>query len=156
MEDPYDLQRFVAAQAPVYDEVRAELRRGRKTSHWMWFIFPQIAGLGHSLMAQRYAIASLNEARAYLAHPLLGPRLRECAALVTAVEARPLRAILGAPDDLKFHSSMTLFARASDNDPVFAAALGKYFAATPDPETLKILPPLPKGEGGAHGGAMGG
>jgi uncharacterized protein (DUF1810 family) len=139
MDDPHDLQRFVTAQAPVYDQVLGELRRGRKASHWMWFIFPQIAGLGHSVMAQRYAIASIEEARAYLAHPLLGPRLRECAALVTAVEDRPLRAILGAPDDLKFHSSMTLFAIASDNEPEFADALAKYFAAAPDPATLKIL-----------------
>jgi uncharacterized protein (DUF1810 family) len=139
MDDPHDLQRFVTAQAPVYDQVREELRRGRKASHWMWFVFPQIAGLGHSAMAQRYAITSWGEARAYLAHPVLGPRLRECAALVTAVEGRTLNAILGAPDDLKFHSSMTLFALASDHDPVFVAALEKYFAGTPDPATVTKL-----------------
>ena len=139
--DPYDLQRFVAAQdaGGTYDRAAAELRAGRKTSHWMWFVFPQIAGLGHSLMARRYAIASLDEARAYLAHPLLGARLRECAALVAAVEARPLRAILGSPDDLKFHSSMTLFALAGGDQPVFAQALDKYFAGALDLATLGIL-----------------
>lgn len=139
MDDPHDLQRFVAAQAGVYDQVREELRRGRKASHWMWFVFPQIAGLGHSATARRYAIASLAEACAYLAHPVLGPRLRECAALVTAVEGKTLNAILGSPDDLKFHSSMTLFALASDNDPVFVAALDKYFAGALDPATTEKL-----------------
>ena len=136
MDDPHDLQRFVDAQAPIYDQVREELRRGRKASHWMWFVFPQIAGLGHSAMAQRYALASLAEARAYLDHPVLGPRLRECTALVTAVDGRTLNAILGSPDDLKFHSSMTLFALASGNEPVFAQALAKYFAGVRDPATL--------------------
>ena len=139
MDDPYGLQRFVAAQAPVYDQVREELRRGRKASHWMWFVFPQIAGLGHSAMAQRYAIASLDEARAYLDHPVLGPRLRECAALVTAVEGKSLNAILGSPDDLKFHSAMTLFALASDGERVFVEALEKYFAGKQDPATLAMI-----------------
>jgi uncharacterized protein (DUF1810 family) len=139
MDDPHDLARFVTAQAPVYDQVRDELRRGRKASHWMWFVFPQIAGLGHSAMAQRYAVASLDEARAYLDHPILGPRLREAAALVTAVDGKSLNAILGSPDDLKFHSSMTLFSVASGNELVFARALDKYFTGEPDPATLTLL-----------------
>jgi uncharacterized protein (DUF1810 family) len=148
VDDPHDLQRFVTAQAPVYDQVRAELRRGRKASHWMWFVFPQIAGLGQSLMARRYAIASLDEACAYLAHPLLGARLRECAALVAA-EARPLRATLGSPDDLEFHSSMTLFALACSDEPVFAQALDKYFAGAADPATLAALRLSPPAGGSA-------
>jgi uncharacterized protein (DUF1810 family) len=138
MEDPHDLQRFVTAQAPVYDQVREELREGRKTSHWMWFVFPQIAGLGHSAMARRYAVASLEEARAYLDHPVLGPRLRECAALVTAVDGRSLNEILGSPDDRKFHSSMTLFALASDGERVFVGPLEKYFSGKQDPATLAM------------------
>src|SRR5689334_19480102 len=105
MTDPFDFQRFVDAQAEVYSRVIMELRQGRKRSHWMWFIFPQLAGLGHSAMAQRFAIASAEEAAAYLAHPTLGPRLRECAALVNAIEGRAIREILGSPDDLKFCSS---------------------------------------------------
>jgi uncharacterized protein (DUF1810 family) len=140
MDDPHDLQRFVSAQAPVYDRIRGELRRGRKESHWMWFVFPQITGLGHSAMARRYAIASLDEARAYLDHPVLGPRLRECAALVTAQAGRSLQAVLGSPDDLKFHSSMTLFALASDDDPVFVRALETFFAGQKDPATLARTP----------------
>src|SRR4029077_21032235 len=105
----FDLKRFLDAQAPVIDRVRSELRAGAKRSHWMWFVFPQIAGLGHSAMAQRYAIASLDEAKAYAAHPVLGARLRECTALVLAVEDKSVHAIFGSPDDLKFHSCMTLF-----------------------------------------------
>jgi uncharacterized protein (DUF1810 family) len=138
-DDPHDLQRFVAAQAPVYDQVREELRAGRKASHWMWFVFPQIAGLGHSAMARRYAVASLDEARAYLDHPVLGARLRECAALVTAVDGESLNEILGSPDDLKFHSSMTLFALASGGDRVFVEPLEKYFAGKQDPATLAMI-----------------
>src|SRR3954469_25755775 len=107
--DPYDLQRFIEAQAPVYERVCQELRDGRKTSHWMWFVFPQIAGLGLSSMSQRYAIRDRDEARAYDAHPVLGPRLRECTALVNAVEGRTAHQIFGSPDDVKFRSSMTLF-----------------------------------------------
>src|SRR5580692_6153851 len=108
--DAFDLERFVTAQAPVIDRVRAELRAGSKRSHWMWFVFPQIAGLGSSAMAQRYAIASLDEAGAYLAHPVLGPRLRDCTALALDVAGRTAHQIFGNPDDLKFHSSLTLFA----------------------------------------------
>ncbi|MGZ9116799.1 MAG: DUF1810 domain-containing protein, partial [Methylocystis sp.] len=106
-DDPYDLARFVAAQKPVYEKVRAELAAGRKRSHWMWFFFPQLEGLGASAMAQRYAIHSRAEAAAYLAHPVLGPRLKECVGLVNKVEGRSAHEIFGSPDDLKFHSSMT-------------------------------------------------
>jgi uncharacterized protein (DUF1810 family) len=109
MNDPFDLQRFLDGQMPIYAQVLAELRRGQKQSHWMWFVFPQLSGLGHSAMAQHFAIASREEAVAYLGHPLLGSRLKECTALVRAVEGRAIREILGSPDDLKFHSSMTLF-----------------------------------------------
>ena len=138
MTDPFDLARFVDAQAPVYARVLAELRRGRKQSHWMWFIFPQFAGLGHSAMAQRFAIRSREEAVAYLGHGLLGPRLRECTALVNAVEGRTILDILGSPDDLKFHSSMTLFAAVS-SEPQFAASITKFYGGTPDQKTLKLL-----------------
>jgi len=138
MTDPFDLERFVGAQSPVYERVLAELRRGRKQSHWMWFIFPQLAGLGHSAMAQRFAIASTEEARAYLAHGLLGPRLRECTALVNAVEGRTISEILGSPDDLKFCSSMTLFAAVSD-ETEFSSAIAKYYGGTRDRRTLDLL-----------------
>src|ERR1051325_5916405 len=117
MSDPYDLQRFVDAQDRVYTRVVAELRAGRKTSHWMWFIFPQIAGLGSSPMAQRYAIGSLDEAKAYLAHPVLGDRLRACTAAVNGVTARSAHAIFGSPDDVKVRSSMGLFTRAAPAAP---------------------------------------
>ena len=141
-DDPFQLQRFTAAQAVVYDDVLDELRSGRKRSHWMWFIFPQIAGLGHSDMAQRYAISGLNEARAYLAHPMLGARLRECAALVAAVEGRTIGEIFGSPDDLKFHASMTLFAEAATvpaEEVVFDVCLRKYFAGRLHEGTLAFL-----------------
>ncbi len=138
MTDPFDLQRFVDAQAPVYRRVVAELRQGEKQSHWMWFIFPQLAGLGHSPMARRFAIASREEAVAYLGHAVLGPRLRECTALVNAVKGRTIREILGSPDDLKFCSSMTLFGALS-SDPEFAEALGKFHGGTPDRRTLGLL-----------------
>jgi uncharacterized protein (DUF1810 family) len=137
--DPFDLQRFVDAQAPVYDRVITELREGRKRSHWMWFVFPQIAGLGSSPMAQRYAISSRAEAAAYLAHPVLGPRLIECTRLVTATEGRSIHDILGSPDDMKFHSSMTLFAEAAPDNADFRKALDKYFGGDPDPATLARL-----------------
>ncbi|XXY52093.1 DUF1810 domain-containing protein [Sorangium sp. So ce269] len=139
MPDPYDLQRFVDAQAPVYDRVVAELRRGHKTSHWMWFIFPQLQGLGHSAMARRYGIASKAEAEAYLQHPTLGPRLLECARLVNQIEGCSLLDIFDSPDDMKFCSSMTLFARVAPDNEVFRAALDKYCGAEPDPRTLALL-----------------
>ncbi|WP_119302239.1 DUF1810 domain-containing protein [Dongia deserti] len=138
-DDPYDLQRFVDAQNPVYDRVRGELRNGRKQSHWMWFIFPQIAGLGRSAMAQRYAISSLDEAEAYLKHPTLGPRLRECTRLVMLVERRSAHQILGSPDDMKFHSCLTLFAHAAPEDPLFRDALEKYFGGEEDSLTIAKL-----------------
>lgn len=138
MTDPFDLQRFVDAQAPVYPRVVAELRQGRKQSHWMWFIFPQLAGLGHSPMARRFAISSREEAVAYLGHGVLGPRLAECTALVNAVEGRTIREILGSPDDLKFCSSMTLFGAVA-SDAVFADAITKFYGGRPDPTTLELL-----------------
>jgi uncharacterized protein (DUF1810 family) len=139
VNDPHDLRRFVDAQAPVYDAVVAELEAGQKRSHWMWFIFPQIAGLGLSSMAQRYALRSLAEAEAYLAHPLLGERLRRCTDLVLAVEGRSLTAILGTPDDMKFRSCMTLFERAAPGEARFRAALERYCDGMPDPATLARL-----------------
>ena len=140
MEKAFDLERFVAAQAPVFATALAELRAGRKRSHWMWFVFPQRRGLGHSAMAQRYGIGSLAEAKAYLAHPLLGPRLVACTRAVLAVEGRSLHAILGSPDDLKFRSSMTLFALAADeDDSVFRQALDRYCNGHADERTLALL-----------------
>jgi uncharacterized protein (DUF1810 family) len=138
-EDPFALQRFVSAQAAVIDRVRAELGAGRKQSHWMWFVFPQIAGLGRSATAIHYAITSLDEARAYFEHPVLGARLRDCTQLVLAVETKGVHAIFGSPDDLKFHSSMTLFATAAPDERLFADALEKYFAGRPDTATLERL-----------------
>jgi uncharacterized protein (DUF1810 family) len=139
MDDPHGLARFVEAQAPVYAQALAELRAGRKRSHWMWFVFPQIAGLGTSAMAQRYAIASLDEAQAYLAHPVLGERLRECAQAMLSIEGRTAHDILGSPDDVKFHSSMTLFHVAAPAEPVFESCLQKYFGGQEDPQTLARL-----------------
>jgi uncharacterized protein (DUF1810 family) len=139
MSDPYDLQRFIDAQDRVYARVVAELRAARKTSHWMWFVFPQIAGLGSSPMAQKYAITSLEEARAYLAHPVLGARLRECTQLLLNVKGRDISDILGYPDDLKFRSSMTLFAALEDAPALFGAALAQYFRGEADARTLEIL-----------------
>ncbi len=139
MSDPRDPSRFLLAQAPVIAQVLDELRAGKKRGHWMWFVFPQIAGLGHSPMAQRYAVASLDEARAYLAHDVLGSRLCECAALVVAVEGRSIEEIFGYPDDLKFRSSMTLFARAAPEEPVFRQALQKYFGGEEDALTLERI-----------------
>jgi uncharacterized protein (DUF1810 family) len=137
----FDLERFVQAQDPVYRAVLGELGRGRKQSHWMWFVFPQVAGLGFSAMSQRYAIASREEATAYLAHAVLGPRLIECTRLVLAVEGRSINAILGAPDDAKFRSSMTLFGAVS-KEPVFDQAIARYFAGERDNATLEILSKL--------------
>jgi len=139
MNDAYGLQRFVDAQNPVYDKVCSELRDGRKKSHWMWFIFPQIEGLGSSQLARKFAISSLAEASAYLQHPILGPRLAECTSLVNFVEGRPIEQIFGYPDDFKFRSSMTLFAHATLDNRVFIDALHKYFSGEFDPATLARL-----------------
>ena len=137
--DPFDLDRFVQAQEPVFDTALAELKAGRKQSHWMWFVFPQLRGLGFSSMAQRYGIGSLDEARAYLAHPVLGPRLRLCTRTVLEVEGRSLNAILGSPDDMKFRSSMTLFTLAAgDEDSVFREALDHYCDGRMDDRTLTL------------------
>jgi len=133
------LERFVQAQEPVIEEVLAELRAGRKASHWMWFVFPQIQGLGRSPTAQRFAIASRAEAEAYLQHPVLGPRLRACTRLVNETAGRSIEAIFGHPDYLKFRSSMTLFAHAAADNEVFVAALRKYFGGEYDPLTLARL-----------------
>jgi uncharacterized protein (DUF1810 family) len=138
-DDPFDLHRFVDAQAPVYERVLAELKNGRKQSHWMWFIFPQIAGLGHSQMAQRYAISSLREAEAYLKHAILGPRLLECTNLLLQVEDKSARVILGSPDDMKFRSCMTLFAHAAPEEQVFRAAIDRYFDGNEDQSTVERL-----------------
>ena len=139
MNDPFNLQRFVDAQAPIYDEVRRELGGGRKESHWMWFIFPQIAGLGTSPRAAKYAISSLEEVKAYLGHPMLSARLKECAELALVVEERTAREIFGTIDEMKFRSSMTLFARASPGPSVFKQCLDKYFDHRPDAATLAKL-----------------
>jgi uncharacterized protein (DUF1810 family) len=135
--DRYDLDRFVAAQdaGGTYQRAVAELRRGRKDSHWMWFVFPQIAGLGFSPASQRYAIGSLDEARAYLAHPVLGPRLLECAAAAAAVPGRTAEQVFGEIDAVKLRSSMTLFMRAAPDEPVFGQVIERYFGGEPDPET---------------------
>lgn len=130
---------FVDAQDPVYEQVVRELKAGRKQTHWMWFIFPQLAGLGSSHMAQKFAIDSLAEAQSYLQHPVLGARLRECARLMIAAPHGDVSAILGYPDDLKFRSSMTLFAAAEPNEPVFQAALDKFFGGERDSRTMELL-----------------
>jgi uncharacterized protein (DUF1810 family) len=139
MTHGFDLERFVTAQAPLMPQVLRELGAGQKRSHWMWFVFPQLAGLGHSPMSRRYAIASLDEARAYLAHPVLGPRLMDCTRLVNAVEGRSLHQIFGSPDDIKFHSSMTLFGRAEAAGGLFRAALDRYSDGAEDPRTVALL-----------------
>ncbi|HEY2752863.1 DUF1810 domain-containing protein [Phenylobacterium sp.] len=145
MSNPYDLDRFVEAQdqragvTTLYEQALDELRAGRKQSHWMWFVFPQLAGLGSSLMAQKYAIRSREEADAYLTHPLLGSRLLTCVALVQAVGGRSAHEIFGSPDDMKFRSCLTLFAHAAKDGAVFQSALGKYFGGAFDPESMRIL-----------------
>ena len=139
MTDEYNLHRFLDAQERVYDTVLDELRAGRKSSHWIWFIFPQITGLGHSGMAQQFAIASLDEAKAYLQHPVLGPRLRACTQLVLDVEGRSTEEIFGYHDHLKFRSCMTLFMTATTDNTLFNAALLKYFDDKPDTLTLDLL-----------------
>jgi uncharacterized protein (DUF1810 family) len=138
-KDRLNLQRFVEAQSPVFEEVCVELQEGRKNGHWMWFIFPQIEGLGHSQLARKFAISSRDEAEAYLNHPILGPRLRHCTRLITLIEDRSIDQIFGSPDDLKFHSSMTLFANVTSDNQVFREALDKYFGGEPDPLTVERL-----------------
>ena len=137
-EDPYDLARFVDAQAADYPRALSELRAGEKRSHWMWYVFPQIAGLGHSPMSRRYSIKSAAEARAYLDHPVLGPRLRECFGAVTDIAGRSANEIFGSPDDLKLRSCATLFDSVSDED-IFAQVIKKYFDGERDEETLRLL-----------------
>jgi uncharacterized protein (DUF1810 family) len=137
--DHHDLQRFVDAQSHVFEEVCLELQEGRKKGHWMWFIFPQIEGLGYSPLARKFAISSREEAEAYFNHPILGPRLRHCTRLVTLVEGRSIDQIFGDPDDLKFHSSMTLFANTTSDNQVFRDALHKYFGGEPDRSTVERL-----------------
>ena len=138
--DRFDLERFVTAQAPVFETVLAELRAGRKRSHWMWFVFPQLSGLGRSSTARFYGISSVEEARAYLAHPVLGPRLELCTRIVLASESPSLHAIFGSPDELKFRSCMTLFSRAADDaDNPFRQALDRWCGAQRDPQTLVLL-----------------
>ena len=139
MEDPYDLARFLSAQAGVFPQVLAELGAGQKRSHWIWFIFPQLKGLGYSSHSHFYGMGSLQEAVAFWRHPVLGPRLEQCTRLVNVVEKRPIYQILDSPDDLKFRSSMTLFSRAAPDTTVFTDALQKYFAGQPDPLTLELL-----------------
>lgn len=138
-DDIHDLARFLAAQQPVYDQALQELRDGRKRSHWMWFIFPQIEGLGHSAMAERYAISGRAEAEAYLAHPLLGARLRDCTAAMLTHKDRSAHAILGSPDDMKFRSSMTLFDAVSKKGSAFDQALLQFYDGEPDDATLARL-----------------
>jgi uncharacterized protein (DUF1810 family) len=141
MDDPHNLERFVAAQdaGGCYASAVAELRRGRKTSHWMWFVFPQIEGLGRSPAAQRYAIGSVAEAVAYLAHPVLGPRLRECAAIVASLRDQTAEQVFGGIDAVKLRSSMTLFLHAAPDEPLFRQVIGQYFGGVPDPATEQRL-----------------
>ena len=139
MSDPHDLQRFLDAQSSIYEQVCGELRTGRKRSHWMWFIFPQIAGLGHSETARFYAIRSLDEAAAFLEHPTLGPRLLECTNLISQIPGKTIHDILGSPDNMKFRSCMTLFAHATTDNKPFEDALQKYFGGEHDPLTLERL-----------------
>ncbi len=140
MDDPYDLARFVAAQdaGGTYEHAVAELRAGRKTSHWMWFVFPQIAGLGQSPTSRRYSISSLDEARAYLDHPVLGQRLRECARILAELTGRDAERIFGAVDALKLRSSMTLFRLAAPDEALFGQVLASYFDGMPDPATEQL------------------
>src|SRR4051794_29397149 len=146
MEDPYDLERFVTAQdqGGTYERALAELRRGRKVSHWMWFVFPQVAGLGQSSMSRHYAISGIDEARAYLAHPVLGPRLRACAQAAAAIEPGRIERAFGAIDAVKLCSSMTLFEVADPGEPAFAAVLDRHFAGERDRATLRSLGPAPR------------
>lgn len=137
--DPFDLERFVAAQRANYDDALAELRAGRKTSHWMWYVLPQLRGLGQSAMARRYGIASLDEARAYLAHAVLGPRLRACVDAMNALPGSDPVRVLGAIDGVKLRSCLTLFLAAAPADPAFSAALAKYYGGNADERTRALL-----------------
>lgn len=137
MFEAFDPARFVAAQDAVLAEVRSEITTGHKRTHWMWFVFPQLAGLGSSHMARRYALKSLQDASLYLAHPVLGPRLIEFTTLVNGIEGKSVQQIFGNPDDLKFHASMTLFARVRPEEQAFSAALLKYFKGSPHPLTVE-------------------
>jgi uncharacterized protein (DUF1810 family) len=137
--DPHELSRFVKAQADDYEQALAEIRGGRKRSHWMWYIFPQVEGLGFSSTSRFYAIRSIAEAKAYLEHPLLGPRLVECAEAALGVEGKSAREIFGSPDDMKLRSSATLFAQVSPPGSVFARLLERFYGGEPDPETLRLL-----------------
>ena len=145
MAEKHDLGRFLEAQdardgaSTVYERALAELQAGRKRTHWMWFVFPQLEGLGSSFMAQKYALASADEAAAYLAHPVLGPRLRACVAAVNAVEGRTAHEVMGSPDDLKLRSCLTLFAHATDDNAEFLAALRKYYGDEFDPASMRLL-----------------
>ena len=141
--DPFDLNRFISAQEGVYNGVLSELKAGHKRTHWMWYIFPQIDGLAYSSMSKHYAIKSLAEAQSYLDHPVLGKRLRECAETILALEGRSASEIFGSPDDLKLKSSLTLFASVPDAEPIFAAALDKYYHGERDSKTLKLLEMMP-------------
>ena len=137
--NPFHLERFVAAQADIYEDALDEIRNGHKRTHWMWFIFPQLAGLGMSPTSQHYGITGLAEAEAYLSHPLLGPRLIECSEAVLLVAGRSARDIFGSPDDMKLRSSATLFARVTDGSPIFRKLLEQYFAGQTDPRTEALL-----------------
>lgn len=139
MHADFDLQRFVEAQNPVYDQVMEELQAGRKRSHWMWYVFPQLDGLGHSAMAERYALAGVDEARAYLAHPLLGARLQACVTALLQHSDKSAREVLGSPDHLKLRSCLTLFARAAPDNPLFQLALAQFYDGEPDALTLTRL-----------------
>lgn len=139
MSDPYNLLRFIEAQGPVYDTALGELKQGRKRSHWMWFIFPQLAGLGHSPTAHRFAISGPDEAHAYLAHPLLGDRILECTTTINTVHNRTANEIFGSPDDLKLHSSMTLFQETANDPQPFRTVIERYFDGNADARTLKLL-----------------
>ncbi|MFK5665787.1 DUF1810 domain-containing protein [Pseudomonas shirazica] len=139
MHADFDLQRFVETQNPVYDQVMQELQAGRKRSHWMWYVFPQLDGLGHSAMAERYALAGIDEARAYLAHPLLGPRLQACVTALLQHHDKSAREMLGSPDYLKLRSCLTLFAQAAPGNPLFQLALVQFYDGEPDALTLAML-----------------
>lgn len=139
MPSDFDLERFVEAQNRVYDQVIQELQAGRKRSHWMWYMFPQLDGLGHSIMAERYALSGLDEARAYLGHPLLGPRLEACVTALVQHSDKSAREILGSPDDLKLRSCLTLFSQVAPDNPLFQLALAQFYAGEPDLRTLALL-----------------